>query len=121
METPCHNILLETNLLCPPHTMCSCTPGMAVFSAEHDPSQPCAHAWTTVHKGVRHVSCKLYPNVVGAYVNDWVHTILEVAECDPTGKCDWVDFFFSANIPTDIPGKHTTIWCNPDYHSYPWE
>ena len=57
----------------------------------------------------------------GPHGNEWVSTILGVAESDPTGVYDRVNFFFSADIPSDVPGSHTIIHCNPDYHSYPWE
>ena len=51
--------------------------------------------------------CKLYPTVPGLHGNEWVSTILGVAESDPTGVYDRVDFFFSADIPSDVPGNHT--------------
>ena len=97
------------------------TPGSSRFSAECDPSQPPNWAWTIVHKGERHVMHKLYPTVPGPHGNEWVSTILGVAESDPTGVYDRVNFFFSADIPSDVPGNHTIIHCNLDYHSYTWE
>ena len=95
--------------------------GSSRFSAERDPSQPPNRAWTIVHKGERHVTHKLYLTIPGPHGNEWVSTILGVAESDPTGVYDRVDFFFLADIPSDVPGNHTIIHCNPDYHSYPWE
>ena len=68
------------------------TPGSSRFSAERDPSQPPNWAWTIVHKGERHITRKLYPTVPGPHGNEWVSTILGVAESDPTGVYDRVDF-----------------------------
>ena len=84
------------------------TPGSSRFSAEHDSSQPPNWAWTIVHIGERHVMCKLYPTVPGPHGNEWVSTILGVAESDQTGVYDRVDFFFLADIPSDVPGNQTT-------------
>ena len=97
------------------------TPGSSRFSAECDPSQPPNQAWTIVHNGERHVTRKLYLTIPGPHGNEWVSTILGVAESDPTRVYNRVNFFFSADIPSDVPGNHTIIHCNLDYHSYPWE
>ncbi len=96
-------------------------PSAFIFRAEHDSTEPAARSWTIIHNGEQHVSRALYPTVPGSHSNNWVCTILDSAESDPTGEYDTVDFFFSADTPCDIPGKHTIIRCNPDYHSYPWE
>jgi len=96
-------------------------PSAFVFRAELDRTQPRARGWTIVHDGTRHVSHCLYPTVPGNHGNDWVSAILDAAESDPTGEYNLVEFYFSADIPCDVPGKHTIIRCNPDYHSYPWE
>ena len=39
---------------------------------------------------------KLYPTIPGPYGNEWVSTILGVAQSDPTGVYDRVDSFFLA-------------------------
>jgi hypothetical protein len=84
-------------------------PSAFVFHAEHDPTLPVTHSWTIIHAGKWHVSRTLYPTVPGIHGNAWVRAILEAAESDPTGDYSRVDFFFLADIPCNVPGKHAII------------
>ena len=50
-----------------------------------------------------------------------MNSIIDFASQDKETHFDEIDFFFGCDIPSDIMGKHDTLRCHPDFHSYPWE
>ena len=96
---------------------CGFRPHKTVFGAER-----IRHStqWRIVHEGTVY-NQKIFPSVNGSYGNDWVRSIIDFASSDKDAHFDQIDFFFGCDIPSDAEGKHDTLRCHPDFHSYPWE
>jgi Plavaka transposase len=76
--------------------------------------------WHILH-GDNTYNQKVFPVVSGTYGDEWVRSIIHFAMDTKDVHYDQIEFFFGCDIPSDSHGKHDTLRCHPDFHSYPWQ